>query len=48
MLLVMEKFPKEYSLETKSLGKKYKLFVQLQWNSRSWTELPDTDTMKKY
>ena len=44
MMVAMELFPEEYSLESKSLGPRCKLFCQRQWNSASWTEIQDTDT----
>ena len=43
MELAVDKFPEEYALNKKSLGRKCKLFVQKQWNSSSWTEVATTE-----
>lgn len=40
MVLVGDQFPEEYGTEKKSLDLKCKLFVQEQWNSSAWTEIP--------
>ena len=45
MVLALELFPEEYSVECKSLGPRCKLFCQRQWNSSSWTEIPDTESL---
>ena len=41
--LALEQFPEEYSLKTKSLGSKCKLFCRKQFNPCSWTEVMDTN-----
>ena len=37
-------FGEEYGLAKKSLGRRCKLYLQKQWNSSAWTELPTTET----
>ena len=45
MVATLEQFPEEYSVESKSLGTRCKLFYQSQWNSLCWTEAHDIETM---
>ena len=43
MVLAMENFKEEYGLAKKTLGRKCKLFIQKQWNTSTWTEIPTTE-----
>jgi len=44
MGIARDDFAEEYGVAKKSLGRKCKLYVQKQWNSSAWTELPTTET----
>ena len=48
IMLALEQFPEEYSLKTKILGSKCKLFCRKQFNSCSWSEIMDTNIFHKY
>ena len=43
MVLTGDQFPEEYGLDKKSLDPKCKIFIQKQWDSSSWTEIPPTE-----
>lgn len=43
MMHAGNQFPEKYAAEKKSLSPKCKLFVQKQWNSSAWTEIPTTE-----
>ena len=43
MVIAMDKFPEEYTLQKKVLGPKCKLFMHKQWNTSSWMEIPSTE-----
>ena len=43
MKLAVEKIPEEYAPETEAIGPRCKLYVQKQWNNRSWSEISTTD-----
>ena len=42
MCIARDDFSEEYIVAKKSLRRKVKLFVQMQWNSLAWTELQST------
>ena len=42
MVLAGDGFPEEYGYDKKTLGPRCKLFIQKQYNSSSWTEIPST------
>ena len=43
MVMVIDKFPEEYTLQKKALGPKCKLFMHKQWNTLSWMEIPSSE-----
>ena len=43
MKLSVEKFPEEYAPKTEAIGPRCKLYIQKQWNNRSWSEISTTD-----
>lgn len=44
MVLAVEGFPGEYAIKN-SLGQKYKIFVQKQWNMSTWLEVANTEVL---
>ena len=47
MRMAGENFAEEYGIAKKSLWPKCKLYIQKQWNSSSWTEIPMTEMLHR-